>query len=199
MRLQNISWAYEERSVITNFSLDIGKRDCILLQGKNGAGKSTIVKLMLGLLIPQAGKIERTMGLTIGYLPQYRQIDRNFPITVFDIVRSGLQSQLRWWQKYTKLHHAQTEHILEELRLEDLSRRPIAALSGGQWQRTLLARALVSNPQLLVLDEPDAHLDSKSKQELYALLAAQHQQRSVVLVTHDEHAHLPTDLRVISM
>ena len=141
------------------------------------------------------GKVIRREAFTVGYLPQHRTIDREFPITVFDTVQSGLQCTLKWWQRYGARHRALTEETLRSLGLEALAECPIRNLSGGQWQRTLLARALVSQPRLLLLDEPDTHLDRNAKQELYASLLREHTRRAIVLVSHDEHSNCPPALR----
>ena len=129
--------------------------------------------------------MERTPELTIGYLPQYRSIDRQFPITVEQTVASGTQSHLPWWRPYGAAERQATQQMLRQLHLDHLADRPIDTLSGGQWQRTLLARALVSNPQLLILDEPDTHLDAASRHELRDILAREHQHRTIIVVSHD--------------
>lgn len=158
-----------------------------------------MLKIIAGLLSPTSGTIERANALTTGYLPQHRSIDRQFPITVFQTVRSGLQCTLPWWKPFGQSERATTMNILESLNLLELAQRPISSLSGGQWQRTLLARALVSSPQLLLLDEPDTHLDTVTRQELYATLLAEHQQRAIVVVSHDEHFPLPEGAKIIEI
>lgn len=199
IELQNISISYESTTVLSNFSLTIGERDFIVLRGRNGGGKTSLLKVAVGLLKPTAGRVVRQAGLTIGYLPQYRSIDRQFPITVWQTVRSGLQSGLRWWQSFGSQHEEATRQVLQSLGLEALAQRPINSLSGGQWQRTLLARALVSSPQLLILDEPDTHLDLAGRQELYATLRQEQQHRAIVIVSHDPHFPLPPGARVVEV
>jgi len=171
----------------------------LVLRGRNGGGKTTLLKVLAGLLAPMQGEVWRREGLAVGYLPQYRTIDREFPLTVFDTVRSGLQCTLKWWQHYNKHHCELTQTTLRALGLEALAGCPIRNLSGGQWQRTLLARALVSQPQLLLLDEPDTHLDNTSKRELYTTLLREHTRRSIVLVSHDEHLTLPPEAQIIDL
>lgn len=199
IHLSHISIAYDRTPVISDFSLTIGERDFIVLRGKNGGGKTSLLKVIVGLLRPTEGQVERAEGLTIGYLPQYRSIDRQFPITVWQTVRSGLQSQMRWWQRFTQLHKQRTLEFLEQLGLSHLAHRPIHTLSGGQWQRTLLARALVSSPQLLILDEPDTHLDTAARIELYETLQREHQHRAIIVVSHDAQFPLPTGARLIEV
>lgn len=197
--LQHIEIAYEGRSVLKDFSLDVDSGDFIVLRGQNGGGKTSLLKVMVGLLQPVAGRVERAPCLTLGYLPQYRSIDRRFPITVEQTVRSGLLSQLRWWQRYTSAHRRQVSSILQRFGLGTLVEQPIEALSGGQWQRTLLARALVSEPHLLLLDEPDTHLDQATKSELYATLAEEHRKRAIIVVSHDAHFPHPEQARIIDV
>lgn len=114
-------------------------------------------------------------------------------------MRSGLQCTLPWWKPFGQSERATTLSTLETLNLLELADRPIDSLSGGQWQRTLLARALVSSPQLLLLDEPDTHLDTVTREELYATLLAQHQQRAIVVVSHDAHFPLPEGARMLEI
>ena len=114
-------------------------------------------------------------------------------------MQSGLQCTLKWWQRYGARHRALTEETLLSLGLEALGQCPIRSLSGGQWQRTLLARALVSQPQLLLLDEPDTHLDRNAKQELYSTLLREHARRAIVLVSHDEQFNVPATARILNI
>lgn len=198
--LSDVSFSYDHRrTILSDISLSIAERDFIVLRGKNGGGKTSLLKIIAGLLSPTSGTIERANALTTGYLPQHRSIDRQFPITVFQTVRSGLQCTLPWWKPFGQSERATTMNILESLNLLELAQRPISSLSGGQWQRTLLARALVSSPQLLLLDEPDTHLDTVTRQELYATLLAEHQQRAIVVVSHDAHFPLPEGVKIIEI
>lgn len=199
IRLTDVSAGYGGRSVLNHCSLEVHEREMLVLRGRNGGGKTTLFKVLAGLLAPMQGEVWRREGLTVGYLPQYRTIDREFPLTVFDTVRSGLQCTLKWWQHYNKYHRELTQTTLRTLGLEALADCPIRNLSGGQWQRTLLARALVSQPQLLLLDEPDTHLDNASKRELYTTLLREHTRRTIVLVSHDEHLKLPPEAQIIDL
>lgn len=200
IRLDDISLSYDRRrDILSHFSLTIRERDFIVLRGKNGGGKTSLLKIISGLLAPTIGTVERAEGLTIGYLPQHRSIDRQFPITVYQTVRSGLQCGLSWWKTFGKAEHRNTMQTLQSLNLLELAQRPIDSLSGGQWQRTLLARALVSAPQLLLLDEPDTHLDTATRNELYSILLEQHQQRAIVVVSHDAHFPLPEGAKTIEI
>lgn len=181
--LHHVSLGYEDKTVLKDVTLTIGSSDTIVLQGPNGGGKTTLLRLLAGLASQQKGDVERRQDLRVGYLPQYRSIDRQFPITVAEVVRSGLTGGKSLFRRFGHADNERTQEVLKEMELEKLAQRPIDTLSGGQWQRTLLARALVSQPQLLLLDEPDTHLDASHKEQLYAIL--QSLRMAIVLVSHD--------------
>lgn len=185
--IHNVCLSYGERHVLCHIEARVNQGDCIVLVGPNGGGKTTLLRLLAGLLPPTAGYIERAPAV-VGYLPQYRHIDRQFPTTVGDIVLSGLSCRKRIWQRFTAAHRQRVAETLEQFSLGALADRPISDLSGGQWQRTLLARAFVSNPDLLLLDEPETHLDDAARAHLYDLLQQYARQCAMVVVSHDvEH------------
>ena len=142
--------------------------------------------LLAGLSAPDAGRVLRRPGLRLGYLPQYRSIDRQFPVTVLEVVRSGLANQKSLFRRFSREADRQAMDTLSTLGLDHLATCPIDSLSGGQWQRTLLGRALVSRPELLLLDEPDTHLDVLHRQQLYDTLTQQRPNMAIVVVSHDE-------------
>ena len=185
--IKDVCLSYGERHVLCHIFNQVKNHDFIVLTGPNGGGKTTLLRLLAGLLPPTCGSIVRESGVKIGYLPQYRHIDRSFPTTVRDIVRSGLSNRTSW-HPFSRLGQWETrlEEMMRLFRIEDLATRPISSLSGGQWQRTLLARALVSAPDLLLLDEPETHLDEKTRNEFYDILVQQTQHSAVVTVSHDE-------------
>lgn len=187
LHIDDVCLSYGERHVLCHISESVKKNDFIVLTGPNGGGKTTLLRLIAGLISPTCGKIVRRPNLRIGYLPQYRHIDRQFPARVSDIVRSGLCNRTGLFQRFSPEMKTKTDDALRLFHLESLAARPIAELSGGQWQRTLLARAFVSEPDLLLLDEPETHLDEDSRSELYTLLQTWNAGRAIVVVSHDEH------------
>ena len=185
--IKDVCLSYGERHVLCHIFNQVKNHDFIVLTGPNGGGKTTLLRLLAGLLPPTCGSIVRESGVKIGYLPQYRHIDRSFPTTVREIVRSGLSNRTSW-HPFSRLGQWETrlEEMMRLFRIEDLATRPISSLSGGQWQRTLLARALVSAPDLLLLDEPETHLDEKTRNEFYDILVQQLYHIFFVTVSHDE-------------
>lgn len=185
VEIHHLSAAYDGRTVLHDVDLTISEGDFLGIIGPNGGGKTTLVKCILGLLTPTGGTIDRAPGLRIGYLPQYTRIDRSFPITVGDVVLSGLDGSRPLSARYTAEQRAKALDVIAHMGLQGLERRPIGALSGGQLQRALLGRAVISDPQLVILDEPSTYIDRQFESRLYRLLAELNQHCAVVLVSHD--------------
>lgn len=194
IEIKNLTAAYEDKVVFTDVNIKVDELDFLVITGPNGGGKTTLVKTMLGLLKPVSGEIcffkngQPVEELNIGYLPQYNVIDKKFPISVFDVVISGLSRQKRWFTSYNEEQKAQAKQIIERMGLEGLEQRPIGALSGGQIQRALLGRAIVSNPDVVVLDEPNTYIDRTFQSKLYEMLEEINRESAIVLVSHDMHA-----------
>ena len=193
LELNNVTAAYDKKIVLRETTLSIAPNESIIISGPNGGGKTTLLKLLAGLIEPKEGKITRQGGLITGYLPQYRGIDRDFPITVEETVLSGLNCRKSILQSFSKAHREQVALLLESFQLSELAQRPINSLSGGQWQRTLIARSLAGNPDLWLLDEPDTHLDTDSMDYLHKKITDESGKRAIVVVTHNpEHLiHIP--------
>jgi zinc transport system ATP-binding protein len=191
LQLTDISAAYDGKTVLSHVDLTVYERDFLGIIGPNGGGKTTLIKVMLGLLKPTTGDIKyfrqgsEVREITIGYLPQYNQIDKKFPISVREVVESGLAKEKPLWRSFTAEQRQRVDATLKRMGLEDLDRRPIGELSGGQLQRAMLGRALVSNPEVVILDEPNTYIDKKFEARLYSLLEEVNKERAVVLVSHD--------------
>ena len=191
IKLENISAAYDGRVVLKNVNLTVAADDYLGIIGPNGGGKTTLIKIILGLKKPASGNIrfyrdgKEVKNITMGYLPQYSKIDKDFPISVYEVVLSGLASQKKIFRPYSRAQTQQVDKTLEEMQLEELKRRPINALSGGQLQRVLLARALVSSPDVIVLDEPNTYIDKNFQAQMYEMLGRINKQRAIIIVSHD--------------
>jgi zinc transport system ATP-binding protein len=185
-----VSFSYGGPKVLENVSLEIAERETVCLVGPNGGGKSTWLKLALGLLAPAGGRI-RVLGQSpararprIGYMPQQVAFDARFPITVREIVRMGRLRAGRWaW--LGKADDRVVERVLEEVGMRGEAHRLYADLSGGQRQRVLIARALAAEPEILFLDEPTAMVDAHNEGRLMARLRDLHRTLTIVLVSHD--------------
>lgn len=197
LTFSHVDAGYPHRPVLADVNLSISRRDFIVLTGSNGGGKTTLVRLMLGLMRPTAGRLWRMPHIVMGYQPQYQHIDRQFPITVEELVLTGLQNRLRPWQRFRDEHRQRVAALLERFDLAPMSRRLVSQLSGGQLQRALFARAVVSEPDLLVIDEPDTYLDARHKQLLYDFLGHITPETAIVMVSHD--AYVPAHLAGIHL
>lgn len=188
---ENLSFAYEETTVLKNISFTIHAGESVGIIGPNGGGKTTLLKLIMGFLKPTTGKISlfgsppQQAIREIGYVPQVMRFDRQFPVSVYEIALSGRLSRLPWYGVYSKKDHRITEEILEHLELTPFKNCAFGTLSGGQAQRVLIARALVSEPKLLLLDEPTANVDVKAEANIYGLLKELTGKMTIVMVTHD--------------
>lgn len=208
IEIKNLSAGYDNRTVLRNVNLTVYDRDFLGIIGPNGGGKTTLIKCILGLLKPTAGEIlysdkrfvasDKQRGtaqrpalttnrsvLKMGYLPQYNSIDRKFPITVEEVILSGLSSQKSLISHFTATHREKARQVIARMGLEGLEKRAIGALSGGQLQRALLGRAIISDPALVVLDEPSTYIDKRFEARLYELLAEINHDCAIILVSHD--------------
>lgn len=186
-------WAgYDGSPVLEDIWFEMFPGDYVGIIGPNGGGKTTLIKVILGLLPVMRGSV-KVLGQSpvqarerLGYVPQISRTDRDFPISVWDVVRMGRQKP-----GFLKNNHLSAEDKIEiewalsQAGMLDLARRSFNQLSGGQRQRVLIARALATHPQLIVLDEPTASIDSQSTARLYELLAELNQTLSILLVSHD--------------
>ena len=192
VKANKINFSYNKQSrVLTNISFEVFENDYIGLVGPNGGGKSTLLKIILGLLKPAQGKID-VFGLNpkkarnkIGYVPQYNKIDLDYPISAWDVVMSGFLGKKRIGSSFNKDEKNNAEKVFKDLKLFQLKDHVIGELSGGQRQRIMIARALVRDPKLLLLDEPTNSVDGKSGRDLYELLRELNNNMAIIIVSHD--------------
>ena len=190
LELKGITAGYEQTVVLRDVNLTIREHDFIGIIGPNGGGKTTLVKAILKA-VPYTGKVSYSKEIEsggyrhIGYMPQISDLDKTFPISVREVVLSGLQARKKLFGRYTSADREKAENLLRICGIESVARRPIGALSGGQLQRALLGRALISDPKLLILDEPTNFVDNRFEKELYALLKQFNDKMAIVMVSHD--------------
>lgn len=194
IEIKNLSAGYDGRTVLHDVNLSINERDFLGIIGPNGGGKTTLIKCILGLLKPTGGEIifhtsekasTKTTSTLLGYLPQYNSIDRKFPISVEEVILSGLSIQKSLTSRFTPEQKEKGRQIISRMGLEGLEHRSIGQLSGGQLQRALLGRAIISDPAVLILDEPSTYIDKRFEARLYELLAEINKECAIILVSHD--------------
>ena len=188
--LHGVSFGYGDRQTLNDVNLTIKPYDSVCIVGPNGGGKTTLIKLIIGLLSPDAGLI-KIFGKRpdeayrhIGYVPQFSQYDRQFPISVQEVVCMGRMGK-SLTGRYSKEDKEKTLEALGEVGLADLAERSFSALSGGQRQRVLIARALACGGEILILDEPTANIDRESETQLFDLLRELNKRMTILMVTHD--------------
>ncbi len=190
VEIKELTVKYGSVVALESASMQIQHNDFIGVIGPNGGGKTTLLKAILGLVSPTKGKISfseklKDRGSDIGYLPQVNKFDQSFPVSVSDVVLSGFAGHENWLRKLSSNKKQKAKQIMDELGILHLSRKPIGELSGGQMQRVFLGRALISEPKLLILDEPNTFVDNKFESELYAKLKELNKRMAILLVSHD--------------
>jgi zinc transport system ATP-binding protein len=191
LELTAVSAGYNGQKVLKDVNLTIYDQDFLGIIGANGCGKTTLIKVLMGLLKPQQGTLRFLFAAgekarkQIGYLPQQNMFDKKFPITVQDVVLSGLAAKVGVFKSFSKEDRAAVDDIMGRMGIAALKKRAIGELSGGQMQRVFLARALVPAPALLVLDEPDTFIDQSFTEAFYEILRELNHRMAIVLVSHD--------------
>lgn len=191
LELRDITVGYKNSPAVLNgVNLTVFERDFLGIIGPNGGGKTTLLKTILNLLNPISGDIcfyqngERSKKIKIGYLPQINQIDKKFPISVRDVILSGISAK-SCFAPYTKEQKQMAEEVAVQMGVIEFIDKAIGELSGGQLQRTLLGRAIVDGPELLVLDEPNSYVDKKFESSFYKILEVVNETTAIIMVSHD--------------
>ena len=200
IQIEHLATGYDQKQVLNDVNLTVYNDDYLGIIGPNGGGKTTLMRLILGLMKPSDGSIkyfkqvkdaegnlttQEVKEITMGYLPQYNALDKQFPISVYEVVLSGLNKKKGLFARYTQQQHQQVEDTLERMQLSDLKGRHIGALSGGQLQRVLLARAIVSKPDVVILDEPNTYIDRRFQKQMYEMLEQINKECAIIIVSHD--------------
>ena len=191
VRLEDVWVRYNGTPALEGINLQVEEHDFLGIIGPNGGGKSTLLKVILGLIKPERGMVT-VLGNTpdksrsrIGYVPQYSNYDHNFPVSVIEVVTMGRYGKVGLLKPYGRIDKQAAEKALRRVSMLDHAATQIGQLSGGQQQRAFIARALVSEPQLLLLDEPTASVDSAMQTDFYELLEHLKEEMAIIMVSHD--------------
>jgi zinc transport system ATP-binding protein len=192
IHVENLTVRYDNTIALSHVQLDVAQGEYLGIIGPNGGGKTTLLRAILGLIPTPSGTISffgEKAGKSrhfLGYVPQFTDFDRGFPINVQEVVLTGmLERGLKAFRRYSSEEHDKAHELLEKVGIGQLAHNPISALSGGEFQKMLLARALAVDPKILLLDEPTASVDATSREQIYDLLDQLHKTVTIVLVTHD--------------
>ena len=189
--IKNVSFAYDKQMILENINLSVEEKDFLAIIGPNGGGKSTLLKLILGIIKPQKGSISvlgkvPSKSLThIGYVPQNTNVNTDFPIKVIEVVMMGHVGSKRPLFGYGKDEVLCAMGALSQVGMEKFAQTKIGALSGGQRQRVMIARALCAHPQILILDEPTSSIDITGQKEIYELIKKLNESITIIVVSHD--------------
>lgn len=192
IKISNLNVYYENVCALHNINLEIKDKEFLAILGPNGGGKSTLLKVILGFKVPKHGEI-KICDMTpsdarrlIGYVPQFTKFNKKFPISVEEVVLMGkLGGKMKIFHRFTNEDREKAHKIMKKLSIYELKNRQIGQLSGGQMQRVLIARALLVEPKILLLDEPTASLDARTKIQIYELLKELNKDMTIIIVTHD--------------
>lgn len=202
--VKDVSFSYaKDEPILQNVSFTVSEGEFVGLIGPNGGGKTTLLKLLMGFLEPSSGTISifgkaaNRYPNGVGYVPQALHYDRHFPISVIDLVLGGRLSELSWTGRFSKEDKEIAYHALEQVKLADFCNRSFGTLSGGQAQRALIARALATQPKVLLLDEPLAAVDVQAEADFYDVLHTIRKGLTIMMVTHDIQAIIQHVKRVL--
>lgn len=189
--LASVYAAYQEKIVLEDISLKVYQNDFIGIIGPNGSGKTTLLKIILGLIPPRKGDLRfylngsQKISKHLGYLPQFNIFDENFPINVYQVTLSGLLSKVNIFRRFTARDKEKAEQIMKKMDISHLKQKSINELSGGEKQRVFLSRALISEPEILLLDEPSTFVDTNFNRSFYEILKELNKEMTILLVSHD--------------
>ncbi|MFT4718400.1 MAG: zinc transport system ATP-binding protein [Rickettsiales bacterium] len=188
--LTDINLKFANKNILENIDIDIKKDDFITVIGPNGSGKSSLIKIIIGSLKPDSGKIERSKDLKIAYVPQKMEINKTIPINTQYFLKLNQKTDQKLFDK-----------IINDLKITDFLKTSLSELSGGEKQRILLAKALLSQPNLLILDEPAQNLDISGQLEFYNYINELHKEQkiSILMISHDLHIVMSSSKRVICL
>lgn len=191
LHIEGLTVRYGQTTALSNVCMDVEEGAFLGIIGPNGGGKTTLIKAILGLVPRESGTIEvfgreKGLGSAMGYVPQFSAVDRGFPISVDEVVMTAfLKGPLHPFFRYSQEHRKKAEENLKRVGILELKDRQISQLSGGEFQRMLIARALATDPKILLLDEPTASVDPSSRQQIFELLSELNKSVTILLVTHD--------------
>ncbi|HOK26837.1 MAG TPA: ATP-binding cassette domain-containing protein [Bacteroidales bacterium] len=189
VELIDVTAGYNSKVVLEDVNLTVYEEDFIGIIGPNGGGKTTLLKVILGMVKPMKGTViynhEMLKRTDIGYLPQLSSVDISFPLTVTDVILSGLMMHKGVYVKMNREDRKKADGIIDEMGLKGFEKATLAELSGGQIQRVFLGRALIGNPRLLLLDEPDNFVDTTFENEFYIKLHELNSRMAILMASHD--------------
>ncbi len=189
--LTDVRFSRNGEPVLQDVNLSIQKGDFTALIGPNGGGKTTLIRLMVGLIRPDEGRVRvlgkppRAVATRLGYVPQNADVNERFPISVLDVVLMGRLQTFRRWPRHSREDKAAARKALEAMEMWEFRNRHVGELSGGQQQRVMIARALATEPEILFLDEPTASVDTKHQSEFYEILKDLNRAATIVIVCHE--------------
>lgn len=192
LKIANLCAGYgKDNQVLNGVNLTVYENDFLGIIGPNGGGKTTLLKSVMGLVEPFSGQItfykngQPTDKVNIGYMPQINQVDKKFPISVREVISSGLTQPRGLFGRYSSRQKKKVVDVAQQMGLQDFLSRPIGQLSGGQLQRVLLGRSIVDEPDILILDEPNSYVDKKFESDFYKILLEINKNTAIILVSHD--------------
>ncbi|MCU7939483.1 MAG: metal ABC transporter ATP-binding protein [gamma proteobacterium symbiont of Bathyaustriella thionipta] len=191
IEITDLNFSFENLAILENINMSIEQGDFAGLVGPNGGGKTTLLKLILGLYKPQSGKIAifgeplKNQRKTIGYVPQYANFNSDFPISVQDTVLQGRLGISTCFGRYCREDKIIAQKVMQETEILNLAHRSIQTLSGGQMQRVLVARALAAEPEIMLLDEPTANIDQRAEKDIFDIFKAINERMTILIISHD--------------